>query len=131
MNLLRTLIFVTETPVYTKISVTGETDSPIDIHKSITFEKVDLKTTHEEADHFLPHQMVATAQENKKGVSVVSNDTDVFVLLLHYYQAQNLSIPVVMESPIKERAVIDVSQTVQRNRNIVPELICCTCSIRM
>ena len=37
----------------------------------------------------------------------VSDDTDVFVLLLHYYQAQNLSIPVVMESPIKDRAVID------------------------
>ena len=115
--------------MYTKISVTGETDSPIDIHKSITIEKVYLKTTHEEADHILPHQMVATAQENKKGVSVVSNDTDVFVLLLHYYQAQNLSIPVVMESPIKERAVIGISQTVQRNSNIVPELICCTCPI--
>ena len=75
--------------------------------------------------------MVATAQENQKGVSVVSDDTDVFVLLLHYYQTSNLSIPVVMESPIKERAVIDTRQTVQRNSNIVPDLVCCTCSIRM
>ena len=97
------LIFITATPVYTKLVVTGETESPIDIHKSVTIKRVDLKTTLEEADHILAHQMVATAQENQKGVSVVSDDTDVFVLLLHYYQEQTLSIPVVMESPIKER----------------------------
>ena len=75
--------------------------------------------------------MVATAQENQLGVSVVSDDTDVLVLLLHYYQAQNLSIPVVMEFPTKERAVIDTRQTVQRNSNIVPDLVCCKYSIRM
>ena len=42
----------------------GETESPIDIHKSVTIERVILKTTHEEADHILAHQMVPTAQEN-------------------------------------------------------------------
>ena len=101
MNLPRMLIFITATTVYTKLVVTGETESPIDIHKSVTIERDDLKTTHEEAEHILAHQMVATAQENQKGVLVVSDDTDVYILLLHYYQAENLSIPVVMESPIK------------------------------
>ena len=82
------LIFITATTVYTKLVVTGETESPIDIHKSVTIERVDLKTTHEEADHILTHPMVATAQENQKGVLVVPDDTDVFVLLLHYHQAK-------------------------------------------
>ena len=68
MNLLRKLIFITATPVHTKLVVTGDTESPIDIHKSVTIERVDLKTTHEEADNILAHQMVATAQENQKGV---------------------------------------------------------------
>ena len=95
MNLLRMLIFITAIPVYTALAVTGETESPIDIHKSVTIERINLKTIHEEADHILS-QMVSTAHENQKEVSVVSDDTDVFVLLLHYYQAQNLSIPVVM-----------------------------------
>ena len=45
-NLLRMLIFKTATPVYTKLVVTGETESPIVIHKSVTIERVDLKTTH-------------------------------------------------------------------------------------
>ena len=47
--------------------------------------------------------MVASDHENQKGISIVSDDTDVFVLLHYHYQAQNLSLPVVMESPIKER----------------------------
>ena len=55
--------------------------------------------------------MVAAAQENQKRISVVSDDTDVFVLLCYHYQAQKLSLPVVMESPVKERAVIDIRQT--------------------
>ena len=106
-----------------KLVVTGENESPIEIHKSVTIKRVDLKTTHEEADNILAHHMVAAAQENQKGVSVVSDDTDVFVLLLHHYKAQNLSLPVVMESPIKERAVIDIRQTVLQNSDIVPDLI--------
>ena len=68
------LIFITATPVYTKLVVTGKTESPIYIHKSVTIKRVDLKTTHEEADHTLAYQMVATAQENQKGVSIVSNE---------------------------------------------------------
>ena len=118
-------IFITVTQVYRKLVVTGETESPIDIHKSVTIERVN----HEDADHILAHQTVATAQENQKGVSDVSDVTDVFVLLLHYYQPQNLSVQVVMESPIKERSV--TRQIVQRNSNSVPDLICCTCPIRM
>ena len=35
MNLLSMLNFLTATPVYTKLVVTGETESPIDIHKSV------------------------------------------------------------------------------------------------
>ena len=75
------------------------------------------------ADNILAHQMVAASEENQKGISVVSDDTDVFVLLLYHYQAQNLSLLVVKESLIKEGVVIDIRQTVQRNNDIVPDLI--------
>ena len=66
MNLLRLLIFITAAPVYTKHAVTGEAESPIDIYKSVTIERVYLKTTHEEADNILAHQTVATAQKKQK-----------------------------------------------------------------
>ena len=60
------LIFITAKPVYTKLVVTGEAESPFDIRKSFTIERVDLKTTHEEADNIFAHQTVAAAQENQK-----------------------------------------------------------------
>ena len=37
-----------------------------------------MKTTHEEADNIIVQQMVAAANENQKGISVLSDDTDVF-----------------------------------------------------
>ena len=65
----------------------GENDSPVEIYKSVSIERFDLKSTHEEADNFLAHQMVTASQENQKGISVVSDDTDVFVLLLYHYKS--------------------------------------------
>ena len=61
-----------------------------------------------------PHIKWLLLLKNQEGILVVSYDTDVFVLLLYYYQAQNLSLPVVMDFPIKERAVINIRQIVQR-----------------
>ena len=43
-------------------------------------------------------QMVFAATENKKGISVIADDRDVFVPSWFHYLAQKLSIPVVMES---------------------------------
>ena len=52
-----------------KIVVTGENETPIEIHKSFNIERVDLKTTHEEADNILAHQMIAAAESNEKAMN--------------------------------------------------------------
>ena len=57
-----------------------------------------MQTNHEEADNILAHQMVAVASEENKGVSVISDDREVFVLLLHHVK-QKLTGVVIMESP--------------------------------
>lgn len=67
--------------------------------------------------------MVAAFQVNLKGISVVFDYTYVLVLLLYQYRAENLTVPYVMENHIKERAFIDLWQTVQRNSYIVPDRI--------
>ena len=82
-----------------------------------------MKTTHEEADNIIVQQMVAAANESQKGISVLSDDTDVFVLLLYHYLEQNLKLPVIMESPIKDRKTVDIRETVRKNRDIIPDLI--------
>ena len=50
---------------------------------------------------------------------VVADDTDVFVLLLHYHHMANLENVVLMESPIKGRTVADILKTMQKHSETV------------
>ena len=68
-------------------------------------------------------QMVDAVEAEHTGISVVADDTDVFVLLLHYYVVLKLSLLVIMESPVRERAVIDIRKTTQKHRNIATDLL--------
>ena len=43
----------------------------------------DMRTTHEKADNILVQQMVYVVKETGENVSVISDYTDVFAMLLH------------------------------------------------
>ena len=45
-------------------------------------------------------QQALMASEYQHGVSVIADDTDVFILLIHHYLKQQLTNFMVMESPI-------------------------------
>jgi len=68
-------------------------------------------------------QMLTVSRENPAGITVVSDDTDVFVLLLHYYLEDGLTLLVTMESPIKDRVVVDIDKPVEKHQNIIPEIL--------
>ena len=91
--------------------MTGEDPVPVELTSAVKIHREDLRTNHEEADNILAHQMVVVATEENKGVSVISDDTDVFALLLHYYVEQKLTGLVIMESPVKDRVTIDIRAT--------------------
>ena len=55
----------------------------------------DMRTTHEEADVIMTSQALQIALE-KTPVTVVSDDTDVFLLLLHCTYSNNIETPVYM-----------------------------------
>ena len=46
-----------------------------------------MKSTYEDMDNIIVQQTVAVANE-KKSISVLFQDTDVFVLLIYHYLAQ-------------------------------------------
>ena len=82
-----------------------------------------MATTHEEADNIIVQQAINLATDEQRNVRVVADDTDVFVLLLHHYQEQGLTTQMIMESPIKERAVIDIPATVEKFSDIIPSML--------
>ena len=58
-----------------------------------------------------------------KTINVICDDTDVFVLLAHYFAEESLSVSLIMESTIRSRLSIDIGATVAKHAGIVPQLI--------
>ena len=59
-------------------TLTGEDDIPSKVHQGIVIERGDMKNTNEKADNILVLQMVFAATENQKGVSFITDYTDLF-----------------------------------------------------
>lgn len=97
-----------------RIVITGKDPVPIEIRNGKEHERHDLKTTHEEADVIIVQHMVHLASTGLTHIRVVCDDTDVFVLLVHFYHQQNLTCELTMVSPIAGRTVFDIKATVQK-----------------
>ena len=56
---------------------------------------------------------------------MVADDTDIFIILLHFCCQGDISAStsVLMVSPIRSRAVIDINATVDLHRDIIPYLL--------
>ena len=76
-------------------------------------ERPDLQTTHEEANVIVIKQVVILAYSGKHNIHVVADDTDVFVLLLHYYQLKELTCKLMMVATTADRKCIDIPATVK------------------
>ena len=106
-----------ETSNIRRLVVTGEDPVPVELTSSVTIKKICEQT------NILAHQVVVMVSEENIGVSVISYDTNVFVLLLHHYVKQKLTRVVIMESPVKDRVIIDIKATAIEHRNIIQALL--------
>ena len=77
--------------------VAGVEDFPIEITNGVRIDRKDIDAHHEEADLIIAQQAIISSKEGDV-VSVVSDDTDVFVLLLHFYVLYNCSSNMYMSS---------------------------------
>ena len=77
-----------------KLVVTGRDQVSTEINKSIVISRRDLETSQEDASVIIVQQMVAiTEKHGGDGIRVLCDDTDVFVLLLHFYSLMKMSCP--------------------------------------
>ena len=91
-------------------------------YRGVVIKRQYMKTTQDEADTTIVQQV---AEVKAKKVLVVAGDTDIFVLLLHKCCQGDIpaSTSVLMVSPIRDRAVIDINATVDLHRDIIPDLL--------
>ena len=62
-------------------------------------------------------------EQGAECLSVMADDTDVYILLLHYYNQKELSIPMFMESPVQGKQTTDIRETAKEHANILPKLL--------
>ena len=105
-----------------KLIVTGMDPTPFEICKGLIIQRGDLQNMHEEADVILVNQAVHAAKIGVSGVKVIADDTDIFVLLLHFYLQENLSCDFVMAST-SSRKLIDIKETVAKHKNVISNIV--------
>ena len=103
----------------------GVRDVPVEITGGLRIDRHDLRSTHEEVDILIAQHVISLSLLGKS-VRVVCDNTDVFVLLVHYYNSRckcSNSAPMIMLSPVKERAVVDIRATVESHSDIADDLL--------
>ena len=103
--------------------VTGGEPTPIELCNGIMTERPDLRTSHEEADVIIIQQVVHLAETGKKTINVIADDTDVFVLLAHFYRERQLTCNLVMTGTSATRSSVDIKATVETHADIIGDLL--------
>ena len=65
--------------------------------------------THEEANIIIANQVVPIARQTLEAIPVISDDTDVFVLLIHFYSFEYLHNDIFMIPTQTSRSVVNIS----------------------
>ena len=121
-GLLNSNYYTSATQQHT-LATAGVRDVPVEIVVGVRIERHDLCSAHEEADIVIT-QHVTTCSLSGKCVRVVCDDTEVFVLLVHFYHIKcrgRNSAPMIMSYLVKERAVIDIGTTATAHSGIADD----------
>ena len=106
-----------------KIITTGPDPRPIDLGSDAQLPPL----THEEADVLMAHHTINEALAGHSSIKVVSDDTDVLVILAHHLHAKTNNMPstvqLYMESCTKNRTVIHINEVVKKHAKVMPNLL--------
>ena len=82
---------------------------------------------HEDADVIIPNQVEYLANLGCCRIKVNSDDTNVFVLLVHYYTDKKLTATLIMEPTSQGCLSVNTGSTVAKHRSIAPHLLSAGC----
>ena len=104
--------------------VVGSDPISVEILKRSVRKRHGLNTTHEEADTII-FQHVARVEAGT--VLVITDDTDIFILLLRFCHLRKISYNVLMVSPIRESAVLDINASPEKHGAVFSDLLAGHC----
>ena len=106
-----------------QVIITGPDPRPIEIGVGPRPTEI----THEEADIIMTHHMINEALKGHSRIRVVSDNTDVFLLLSYHLYMRTNNIPedtqVSMEAVSGSRTVININEVVKKHSKIIPNIL--------
>ena len=69
------------------------------------------------------HQVLHLDKNGVQTINILSNDTAVIVLLVHFCEQMKLKCSLIMEATSSERSSTEIQATVKKNQDIVPKLL--------
>ena len=102
--------------------IAGHEDTPIQFIRGSVIRDQGLTSSHEEADTIIAQHAIFSCKAGET-VHVIADDTDIFVLLTHFYYVEKCAHPLFMISPVKDRPNIDIRLTSQKNADIAFDLL--------
>ena len=93
------------------------------VHLRIKALRHAMSIRHEVADIIIPQYVITAIEEGATCAEVINDDTDAFVLLLHFYIEQSLSTTVFLKGTGSNRNVIDIRKTAEKQKGVVPSLL--------
>lgn len=106
-----------------RLVVTSKDATPVEVTNGQVIQRHDLKNNHEEADVIIVHQMLAAAANGARNISIICDDTDVFLLLSYFYSKHNLTINLIMEPTSAGRTVTDIKKTAETHDMILGSVL--------
>ena len=94
---------------------------PQQVYLGTNQDRVDLMTTHEEADVIIPQQVMSAARHGNTSIIVISDGTDVFILLASL-ENEKLTCQLSMQGTTPSRTVVDIAATAAKHQEIIPYL---------
>ena len=103
-----------------KLVITGQDKTPVEINARgvIIIHWNDIATTPEEADIVIVQQAIWVVVKEPRSVTV-----SVLVDYTGVYLEQGLETPILMEYPIKEKTVTDITATIKQHQDIIPVIL--------
>ena len=106
-----------------KLVITSQEDTPEQLHLGVQIKREDMKTTQEEADVIIPHQVAAAVEDGKTSIKVICDNTDVFALLCHSYHLKNWQVKLYMADFSEKNRIISINESVENNKLLIPSLL--------
>ena len=106
-----------------KFVFTSKKDIPSQLHCGKLSDRQDLTTKQEEADVIIPHHVLDAIKEGKKSIKESCEDTDVFVLLCHSYEAMKWKVDVYMDGFQSGKTIISIKDSVEKHKDTIGQML--------